>query len=101
MITPVVDRRFVIYQVPSDYMDPTLRPGDLVEIDTTVTRADRDGLFLIDFERGDPALRRVQLLPGGRARISCDKTSDSQEVIERTKLRVLGHATRAMCEKRF
>src|SRR5258706_11224276 len=57
--------RFTVYQVPSDYMAPTLQPGDLVEIDTAITRADRDGLFLIGFDCGDPALRRLQLLPGG------------------------------------
>lgn len=26
-------RRFIIYQVPSDYMAPTVQAGDLVEVD--------------------------------------------------------------------
>lgn len=37
-------RHFTVYEVPSDYMSPTMQPGDLVEIDSAVTRAHADGV---------------------------------------------------------
>jgi phage repressor protein C with HTH and peptisase S24 domain len=97
------ERRFAIYEVPSDYMAPTFQPDELVEIDTTVTRAHADGVYLIDFSHGEPALRRVQVIPGGRVRVYCDRDAGTPHVEEcdERRLAILGRATRALHGRRL
>lgn len=88
--------RFIAYEVPSDYMAPTLQPGDLVEIDTAVTRARDNGVYLISFPAGEPMLRRVQALLDGRAQVYCDRDMDTPqvEVCGERELTVIGRAVR-------
>lgn len=91
-------QRFDLYEVPSDYMAPTFQPDDLVAIDTTVTRAHSDGIYLIAFPVGKRALRRVQLIPGGRVRVYCDRdvgTPYVEECDER-EVPILGRAIRVL-----
>ena len=91
-------RRFDLYEVPSDYMAPTFQPDDLVAIDTTVTRAHSDGIYLISFPVGKRALRRVQVISGGRVRVYCDRdvgTPYVEECDER-ELTILGRAIRVL-----
>ena len=91
-------RRFETYEVPSDYMVPTLYPGDLVEIDRTATRIDREGIYLLAFPSGAPSLRRISFGPRtDRVRVSCDRAP--QQTLEECApsfLRVLGRATRSI-----
>lgn len=93
----VAARRYQTYIVPSDYMAPTLQSGDLAEIDTAVAQVQSDGIYLLAFPTGDPALRRVQIMTSGRARISCDRTPQDVEQLDSKELRVLGRAIRALC----
>lgn len=90
-------KRFTVYEVPSDYMLPTMQPGDLIEIDTIVASVDADGIYLVDFPAGMPALRRVQVLLGSkRVRVSCDRSPAAADECESKDLRILGRATRSM-----
>jgi phage repressor protein C with HTH and peptisase S24 domain len=90
-------KRFTVYEVPSDYMSPTMQPGDLVEIDSTVTRAHADGVYLVAFPAGMPALRRIQALLGNnRVRVVCDQDPAAADECDSKDLRILGRATRAM-----
>lgn len=90
--------RFIAYEVPSDYMAPTLQPGDLVEIDTTVTRARDNGVYLIGFPAGEPMLRRVQVLLDGLARVYCDRDMGTPQVdvCDEQELTVIGRAVRVL-----
>ena len=95
------ERRFAIYEVPSDYMRPTFEPGDLVEIDTSVTRAQFDGVYLLAFPTGEPALRRVTVLltKPGCVLVYCDRNASTAHVddeYDESQLTILGRATRAM-----
>lgn len=90
-------RRLMVYEVPSDYMAPTMQPGDLVEIDSTVTRAHANGIYLVVFPTGKPALRRVQVLMcSNRVRVYCDRDPTAADECDSKDLRILGRATRAM-----
>lgn len=99
------ERRFAIYEVPSDYMRPTFEPSDLVEIDTTVTRVGGDGVYLLKFPFGEPALRRIQTIitAPGRVRVYCDRDAGTPNVEEcdERQLVILGRATRALHGRRL
>lgn len=89
--------RFTIHEVPSDYMAPTLQPGDLVEIDSAVTRAHDDGIYLVALPAGNSVLRRIQvLLDDDQVRVFCDRDPFEYEECHNKDIRILGRATRAM-----
>jgi|GEM_PF-1752990 len=74
-------KRFICYEVPSDYMRPSFEPGDRVEIDTSITQAKQDGVYLLAFPLGEPALRRIQVMIfTGRLRVYCDRDAGSPTV---------------------
>lgn len=95
--SPNLARRFVVHQVASGYMAPTLNAGDLVEIDTLEESPNADAVYLIALPFGEPALRRLQVLPQNNVRVTCDAAPDDGEVVERSQIRVLGKAHRALC----
>jgi hypothetical protein len=85
--------RFIPYQSPSNYMEPSLSAGDLAQIDTVDVRVN-EGIYLLAFPDGEPALRRLQRLPSGMVRVSCDNTPDHADECELAELRVMGRATK-------
>lgn len=92
-------RCFNLHEVASDYMVPTFQSGDLVAIDESITYIHADGVYLLGFPFGEPALRRVQVLFGSdRVRVYCDRDAGTPYVEEcdRRELRVLGRAVRAL-----
>lgn len=98
-VEPEVCARLTMYQVPSGYMSPTVEAGDLVEIDTAVGDFDGDGVYLVGFAEGDPALRRIQRIGPGVLRVHCDSTSHAKDDVADGDICILGRATRAMCVK--
>ena len=95
------DKRFIYYEVPSDYMRPSLEPGDRVEIDTSVTQAHYDGIYLFQSPQGDPELRVVQVrITTGMLRIFCprDAGTKSVEDCDPNKVVILGRARRYLRE---
>lgn len=100
-------RRFAVYQAPSDYMAPSIKSGDYVEIDTSVTALSpykhlpnfSDGMFLLDFPGGEPMIRRLQSCFNGRYHVYCDRDArfrTEAEEIDEADLKILGRVTRVM-----
>ena len=102
--------RFIIHEVESGDMSPTVEAGDLAEIDTTITMLPRtgrvvnevDGVYLLAFPNGNPALRRIRSSPTdghGLVRVYCDRDAgrrDSIDIVEEHRLKIIGRATRVM-----
>lgn len=81
-----------VFRAPSDSMAPAIAAGDIVEV-MPCEHLDADGIFIVDIN-GAPALRRIQLLPGGRARLSTDAAPHAAEVVKRATVQVLGRVKR-------
>jgi phage repressor protein C with HTH and peptisase S24 domain len=87
-------RRTFFFQVASDYMIPTFEPGDGAEIDTADAQPHRDGIYLMAFPNGQPALRRIQITMTGRARVFTDQRPEDYEEVDVGDLQIIGRATR-------
>lgn len=60
-----------LLRVGGDSMEPTLRAGDMILIDRSATRPDREGIYIL--RMNDMLLaRRLQALPGGLVKVSSD-----------------------------
>ena len=89
--------RFSVHLVTTPHMEPELSIGDLVQIDTTVTKIDGDAVYLIAFPgHGEPALRRIAQEPGGRCAVTCDSAPEAVHRCARADLMVIGRAVQAM-----
>ena len=97
----VADRRFETYMVSSDYMSLTFNAGDFVQIDTAVQRVDQDGIHMVNFKGGEPALRRIQTIPGRRLRVWTDKSPELADVVECIAVSVRGRACRVLRAQRL
>lgn len=92
-------RRFLHFIAPSDSMAPNIQPGDVVEIDTAITRVEIEGIYLVDVGWGSPELKRVQRIPGDGVSVWADK-AQIKETVSRAGLRVLGRAVKVWSGKR-
>lgn len=57
--------------VDGESMEPTLRPGDMILIDTSDTTAARDGVYVLRME-GALLVKRLQRLPPNQIRVTSD-----------------------------
>ena len=85
--------RIEVFRAQSGNMAPTIDAGDIVEIDRTCSAITNDGIFVFE-AAGALAVRRVQRLPGGYARVSSDAAPHVTELVEREAVRVLGRVAR-------
>lgn len=60
-----------LVSVDDDSMTPTLRPGDTILLDRRANTPGREGIYIIRMN-GVSLIKRLQLLPGGQAKISSD-----------------------------
>lgn len=88
--------RFQAFEVRGDYMSPTLKPGDVVEVDMLHPVILREGIYLFSFSIGEPAFRRVSFGPNGTTRLSCDVDARIVEIVSAAEFqrRVVGRAAR-------
>lgn len=69
-----------IVNVPTDSMEPTIRKGDIVFIDTNVNGYIGDGIYAFSID-GALFIKRIQKLMGGGYRMISDNTLYPTEVI--------------------
>lgn len=88
---------FGVYRVPSDYMRPVFEPGDVIEIDTSVTQFERDGYYLLHFPMSAPHIRRLDadmrgglIISDGRGHLERCSKADVPTV------QIIGRAVRRM-----
>lgn len=71
-----------IVNVPTDSMDPTIRKGDIVFIDTKINAYNGDGIYAFTID-GALFIKRVQKLVGGGYRLHSDnKDYDPQDITD-------------------
>ena len=71
-----------IVNVPTDSMEPTIRKGDLVFIDTKINAYNGDGIYAFTID-GALFIKRVQKLVGGGYRLHSDnKDYDPQDITD-------------------
>ncbi|MBN6068857.1 helix-turn-helix transcriptional regulator [Aggregatibacter actinomycetemcomitans] len=71
-----------IVNVPTDSMEPTIRKGDIVFIDTKINAYNGDGIYAFTIE-GALFIKRVQKLVGGGYRLHSDnKDYDPQDITD-------------------
>ena len=63
-----------LIRVSGDSMEPTLRSGDVILIDHSATRPDREGIYILRMD-GMLLVKRVQAMPGGILNISSDNAA--------------------------
>jgi phage repressor protein C with HTH and peptisase S24 domain len=73
-----------LVRVSGDSMEPTLRAGDVILIDRSASRPDREGIYLM--RMGEMLLvKRLQALPGGRIRVTSDNAAFEPWMLEADK----------------
>ena len=71
-----------IVNVPTDSMEPTIRKGDIVFIDTKINTYNGDGIYAFTID-GALFIKRVQKLVGGGYRLHSDnKDYDPQDITD-------------------
>ena len=71
-----------IVNVPTDSMEPTIRKGDIVFIDTKINAYNGDGIYAFTID-GALFIKRVQKLVGGGYRLHSDnKDYDPQDITD-------------------
>ncbi len=63
-----------LIRVSGDSMEPTLRSGDVILIDHSATRPDREGIYILRMD-GMLLVKRVQAMPGGILNNSSDNAA--------------------------
>ena len=91
-------RRLLTLFVPGDYMSPTIKAGDAVEVDTTISKWVADGVYLLNIA-GQPALRHVQRSANGRFSVWQSSSKDLQESVPKEQLAILGRAVKVWSGK--
>jgi hypothetical protein len=89
------DGEVVAWIADDGTMTPSVAPGDLVLVDTSVTALETDGLYLLSIH-GRPTLRRVQNLHNGYVRLSCDNRLYDPADVSDSMLTVIGRPFSAM-----
>lgn len=81
-----------IAECKGDSMEPTIRSGERVLIDTNDTQVSRGGIFAIESE-GELLLKRVEGVPGAKLwKISSDNPAHSSFEVEAGSVRIIGRA---------
>lgn len=63
-----------LIRVHGDSMEPTLRAGDVILVDSRASRPDREGIYILRL--GDALLvKRLQVMPGRKIRVTSDNTA--------------------------
>lgn len=72
-----------LIRVSGDSMEPTLRAGDVILIDRSAGRPDREGIYVLRLE--DALLvKRLQLVPGGSIKVTSDNAAFEPWTINRS-----------------
>ena len=72
-----------LIKVSGDSMEPTLRAGDVILIDRSAGRPDREGIYVLRLE--DALLvKRLQLVPGGSIKVTSDNAAFEPWTINRS-----------------
>lgn len=72
-----------LIKVSGDSMEPTLRAGDVILIDRSAGRPDREGIYVLRLE--DALLvKRLQLVPGGNIKVTSDNSAFEPWTINRS-----------------
>lgn len=72
-----------LIRVSGDSMEPTLRAGDVILIDRSAGRPDREGIYVLRLE--DALLvKRLQLVPGGTIKVTSDNAAFEPWTINRS-----------------
>lgn len=72
-----------LIRVSGDSMEPTLRAGDVILIDRSAGRPDREGIYVLRLE--DALLvKRLQLVPGGTIKVTSDNAAFEPWTIQRS-----------------
>ncbi len=77
-------------------MEPTIKAGDVIEIDVSVKAFGRDGIYLIDIG-GTPALRRISFMfnKPGSVRLSQDVCPHAAYEERKADVKVIGQVRRS------
>lgn len=63
-----------LIRVHGDSMEPTLRAGDVILVDSRASRPDREGIYILRL--GEALLvKRLQVMPGRKIRVTSDNTA--------------------------
>ncbi len=78
-----------IFAVSGDSMQPTLKDGDYIFVDTSVQKFSSDGLYVVIF--GDnPTIRRMQQISQNEVLLISDNTNYKQVTLPFKKLNIIG-----------
>ena len=70
-----------LIRVRGDSMEPTLRSGDVVLVDSRATSPNHDGIYIL--RMGDSVLvKRLQVMPGRKIRVTSDNPAFSPWIID-------------------
>lgn len=78
-----------LFDVEGDEMTDTLSPGDAVIVDKSRKVPSPGGVFAI-VQSGTPIIRRLQLMPSGQVRISCDNRRYDPVDVPQESVEILG-----------
>lgn len=81
-----------------DSMEPTIRAGDAILVDSTNTTITSDGIYAIQFENGI-FIKRVQCQPVGVILVSDNKLYSPIAVTDTSTLKVIGRCHVGFCIK--
>ena len=78
-----------LVDVEGDEMADTINPGDAVVIDKSRLVPSPGGVFAV-MQSGTPVIRRLQLLPSGKIRISCDNRRYDPVDVSEGEVEIIG-----------
>lgn len=83
------DHQLLAIRVEGDSMEPTLRSGDILLVDSSSRRI-HDGQLFVLRDQGSLLIKRLQPALGGRVRVISDNPRYPEQVVDSPELDILG-----------
>lgn len=74
-----------LIRVSGDSMEPTLRAGDVILVDTRARHPDREGIYILRMD-GMLLVKRIQAMPGSQLQVSSDNAAFAPWTIKLAQL---------------
>lgn len=74
-----------LIRVSGDSMEPTLRAGDVILVDTRARHPDREGIYILRMD-GMLLVKRIQAMPGSQLQVSSDNAAFAPWTIKLAEL---------------
>lgn len=91
-------RSLQMIQCNGDSMEPTLKNGETVFVDTSQTSADSDGIYAVSFD-GRIFIKRIQLVPNGLRLLSDNRFYDPIQIPNGEHLKIVGRCYSSLAVK--